>query len=38
MRKESLEGSLNRALIADELELPKILVLRLPQYTSDVNT
>ena len=36
-RKDSLEGSLDRVLLAAELEFPKILVLRLPQHTSDVN-
>ena len=36
-RKDSLEGSLNRVLLAAELEFPKILVPRLPQHTSDVN-
>ena len=34
---KSLEGSLNRALFAAELEFPKILVPRLPQHTSYVN-
>ena len=28
----------NRALFAAELEFPKMLVLRLPQHTSNVNT
>ena len=37
-RKDSLEGSLDRGLLAAELEFPKIVVPRLPQYTSDVNT
>ena len=37
-QKDSLEGSLDRVLFATELEFPKILVLRLPQHTSDVNT
>ena len=37
-RKDSLEGSLHRVLLAAELEFPKILVPRLPQHTSDVNT
>ena len=37
-RKDSLEGSPNRVLLAAELELPKILVPRLSQHTSDVNT
>ena len=36
-RKDNLEGSLNQVLLAAELEFPKILVPRLPQYTSDVN-
>ena len=36
-RKDSLEGSLDRVLLAVELEFPKILVPRLPQHTSDVN-
>ena len=36
-RKDSLEGSLHRVLFAAELELSKILVPRLPQYTSKVN-
>ena len=36
--KDSLEGSLDRALVAAEPEFPKILVLRLPQHTSNVNT
>ena len=35
--KDSLEGSLDRVLLAAELEFPKILVPRLPQHTSDVN-
>ena len=35
-RKDSLEGSLDRVLLATELEFPKILVPRLPQHTSDV--
>ena len=37
-RKASLEGSLDRVLFVAELEFPKILVPRLPQRTSDVNT
>ena len=37
-RKDSLEGSLDRVLLAAELELPKILVPKLSQHTSDVNT
>ena len=36
-RKDSLEGSLDRVLFAAELDLPKILVPRLPQNTSNVN-
>ena len=36
-RKDSLEGSLNRVLLAAELEFPKILVPRLPQHISNVN-
>ena len=36
-RKYSLEGSLDRVLLAAELEFPKILVPRLPQHTSNVN-
>ena len=36
-RKYSLEGSVDRVLLAAELEFPKILVPRLPQHTSDVN-
>ena len=36
-RKDSLEGSLDRVLLAAELEFPKILVPRLPQHTSNVN-
>ena len=37
-RKDSLEGSLDRVLFAAELEFPKILVPRLSQHTSNVNT
>ena len=37
-RKDSPEGSLDRVLFAAELEFPKILVPRLPQHTSNVNT
>ena len=37
-QKDSLEGSLDRILFAGELEYPKILVPRLPQHTSNVNT
>ena len=36
-RKDSLEGSLDRVLLAAKVELPKILVPRLPQHTSDIN-
>ena len=36
--KDSLEGSLDGVLFAAELEFPKILVPRLPQHTSNVNT
>ena len=36
-RKYSLEGSLDRVLLAAELGFSKILVPRLPQHTSDVN-
>ena len=36
-RKDSLEGSLDRVLLAAELEFPKILAPRLSQNTSDVN-
>ena len=36
-RKDSLEGSLNRVLLAAELEFPKILVSMLPHHTSNVN-
>ena len=35
-RKDSLEDSLDRVLLAAELELTKILVPRLPQHTSNV--
>ena len=37
-RKDNLEGSLDQVLLAAELEFPKIIVPRLPQHTSDVNT
>ena len=37
-RKDSLESSLDRLLFAAELEILKILVPRLPQHTSNVNT
>ena len=36
-RKDSLEGSLGRVLLAAEPELPKTLVPRLSQHTSGVN-
>ena len=36
-RKDILEGSLDRVLLAAELEFLKILVPRLLQHTSDVN-
>ena len=35
--KNSLEGSLDRALFAPEFEFPKIRVPRLPQNSSNVN-
>ena len=37
IRKDSLESSLDRELLAAELELPKILVVWLPQHASNVN-
>ena len=38
-RKDSLQGSLDRVLSVVKLEFPpKILVPRLPQQTSNVNT
>ena len=37
-RKDSLEGSLDGVLFLAELEFSKILVPRLPQHTSNVNT
>ena len=37
-RKYNLEGSLDKVLLAAELELPKILLPRLSQHTSDVST
>ena len=37
-QKDSLEGSMDRILFAAELEFPKILVPRLPQHTSNVDT
>ena len=36
-RKDSLEGNLDRVLLAAELEFPEILVPRLLQHTSNVN-
>ena len=36
-RKDSLEGSLDRVLIAAKLEFPKTLVPGLPQHTSNLN-
>ena len=36
-RKDSLEGCLDRVLLAADLEFPKILVPKLPQNTSNVN-
>ena len=36
-RMDSLEGSLDRALFAAELEFPKIVVPRLLQLTSYIN-
>ena len=35
--KDSLDGSLDRVLLATELEFSKMLVPRLPQHTSNVN-
>ena len=37
-KEDSLEGSLDLVLLTAELELPKMLVARRPQHTSDVNT
>ena len=37
-QKDSLEVSLDRVLFAADLVFPKILVPRLPQKTSNVNT
>ena len=37
-RKHSLKGSMDRVLFAAGLEFHKILVPRLPQHTSNVNT
>ena len=37
-RKDSLEGSLDQVLFAAELAFPKMLVPRLPQHKSSVNT
>ena len=36
-RKDSLEGSQDRVLLAAELHFPKILVPRLPQNSSNIN-
>ena len=36
--KDSLEGSLDRVLFAAKLDFPKILVPRLPQNSSNINT
>ena len=36
-QKNTLKSSLVRALFAAEIDFPKILVLRLPQNTSNVN-
>ena len=36
--KDSLQGSLNQAFFVTKSEFPKILVPRLPQNTSNVNT
>ena len=36
-QKDSLEGSQDQVLLVAEIELPKILVPRLSQHTSDVN-
>ena len=37
-QKDSLEGSVDRVLLAAKLEFPKILVSRLPQHVLNVNT
>ena len=37
-QKDSLEGSLDRVLLAAELEFPMRLAPRLPQHISNVNT
>ena len=37
IRKIIMEGSLDQVLFAAELVFPKILVLRLPQNSSNVN-
>ena len=37
-QKDSLEGSQDQVVLVAEIELPKILVPRLSQHTSDVNT
>ena len=36
-RKDTLDGSLDRVLFAVELEFPKVLVLKLPQNTLNLN-
>ena len=36
--KDSLEGDLDRVLFAGELEFPNIIIPRLPQHASNVNT
>ena len=36
-RKDNLEGSLDRVLFPTEIELRKIIVLRLPQNSSNIN-
>ena len=36
-RKDNSEGSMERVLLAAELELPKIIVPRLSQHKSDLN-
>ena len=36
-RRDSLKGTLDRVLFAGELDLPKILELRLPQNSLNVN-
>ena len=37
-QKDSLEGHLDRVLLAAELAFPKILVLNLSEHATDVNT